>query len=440
MALTTRTVTARYVHTNGAPATGHVTFRPNAVVTAPDDDAIMPPYDLRVPLDATGALSVNLVCTDNAGLVPQGWVYRVTESIQGTPHRSYLVELPAGEDALDLADASPLSTAPTLTEYLRVTGGTVAGEVTVNAVGTDEEPPDVLVGGDTGLSILSSFEGGEDDGTGTDTTGRINLYSYQRASTYSFGENIRHFMMRGNAKSMDAWYFPDGGYDEGLEPVGRFKPVVWTGAHWQANDGLSNHKHWSVETPDSTGAIQTRFEIRFGDTSVNDAIAGLDKTLIMTNLADFVVRCTNGQEFRLAASAGTSKGVMFSNDSEGGAQYRRWRIEATSDAESGGGVGTNFRVTRYDDTGERIDDPISISRATGNVTLGPGFIARRTTASVSSVSLNSTSLGGGEGVIAIGNAATPPPNTPSGGGVLYVEDGALKYKGSSGTVTTIAPA
>lgn len=32
------------------------------------------------------------------------------------------------------------------------------------------------------------------------------------------------------------------------------------------------------------------------------------------------------------------------------------------------------------------------------------------------------------------------PATPSGGGVLYVESGALKYKGSSGTVTTLANA
>lgn len=35
---------------------------------------------------------------------------------------------------------------------------------------------------------------------------------------------------------------------------------------------------------------------------------------------------------------------------------------------------------------------------------------------------------------------TSVPGTPSGGGVLYCESGALKYKGSSGTVTTIAPA
>lgn len=32
------------------------------------------------------------------------------------------------------------------------------------------------------------------------------------------------------------------------------------------------------------------------------------------------------------------------------------------------------------------------------------------------------------------------PETPAGGGVLYVESGALKYKGSAGTITTIAVA
>lgn len=36
--------------------------------------------------------------------------------------------------------------------------------------------------------------------------------------------------------------------------------------------------------------------------------------------------------------------------------------------------------------------------------------------------------------------ATAPGATPSGGGYLYVESGALKFKGSSGTVTTVAPA
>lgn len=40
----------------------------------------------------------------------------------------------------------------------------------------------------------------------------------------------------------------------------------------------------------------------------------------------------------------------------------------------------------------------------------------------------------------IGNISNIPTGNPVNGGFLYVEAGALKYRGSSGTVTTIAPA
>lgn len=52
----------------------------------------------------------------------------------------------------------------------------------------------------------------------------------------------------------------------------------------------------------------------------------------------------------------------------------------------------------------------------------------------------SGTYGGGSGVIYIANATTIPSTNPSGGGLLYIEAGALKYRGSSGTVTTIAAA
>ncbi len=52
----------------------------------------------------------------------------------------------------------------------------------------------------------------------------------------------------------------------------------------------------------------------------------------------------------------------------------------------------------------------------------------------------SPQTGGGSGIVAIANAATVPTVNPTGGGILYVEDGALKFLGSSGTVTTIAAA
>jgi hypothetical protein len=49
-------------------------------------------------------------------------------------------------------------------------------------------------------------------------------------------------------------------------------------------------------------------------------------------------------------------------------------------------------------------------------------------------------FGSGQGVIGLGNATTNPSTNPSGGGVLYCDSGALKYRGSSGTVTTVANA
>jgi hypothetical protein len=54
--------------------------------------------------------------------------------------------------------------------------------------------------------------------------------------------------------------------------------------------------------------------------------------------------------------------------------------------------------------------------------------------------IDTGSFGGGAGVINIANAGTVPSSNPTGGGILYVESGALKFRGSSGTVTTMANA
>lgn len=59
---------------------------------------------------------------------------------------------------------------------------------------------------------------------------------------------------------------------------------------------------------------------------------------------------------------------------------------------------------------------------------------------VGNLGLNTHDFGGGAGCLGILNVSIAPSLTPSGGGVLYVQSGALKYKGSSGTVTTVANA
>lgn len=52
----------------------------------------------------------------------------------------------------------------------------------------------------------------------------------------------------------------------------------------------------------------------------------------------------------------------------------------------------------------------------------------------------SPTFAGGEGVIYIGNRAVTASLTPTGGGVLFAASGGLYWKGSSGTLTNIAPA
>jgi hypothetical protein len=105
------------------------------------------------------------------------------------------------------------------------------------------------------------------------------------------------------------------------------------------------------------------------------------------------------------------------------------RLDQTSNAVTTfkgvlGGAG-NPRTITYTVTGLRPNQRAVINVAWGNPSGAETFLP---------------SLGGGAGVVFIANAATAPTSNPSGGGVLYVESGALKFRGSSGTVSTVAPA
>jgi hypothetical protein len=90
---------------------------------------------------------------------------------------------------------------------------------------------------------------------------------------------------------------------------------------------------------------------------------------------------------------------------------------------------------------------------TGNTVLklqngyGPGAISLLTSSTprlyitYNNIGINTTDqFGGGAGVIGIADATTIPSSNPTGGGVLYVDGGALYYRGSNGTVTKIADA
>jgi hypothetical protein len=86
-------------------------------------------------------------------------------------------------------------------------------------------------------------------------------------------------------------------------------------------------------------------------------------------------------------------------------------------------------------------DKLQINGRNANDTGFETVVVFQRSAAGGNIGFRTTSqFGAGRGVVAIANAAAAPSVNPANGGILYVEDGALKYRGSNGTVTVIAPA
>jgi hypothetical protein len=173
----------------------------------------------------------------------------------------------------------------------------------------------------------------------------------------------------------------------------------------------------------------------------------------------------NAKELRWKNASGVARPVLqiYSDnnlylDSEDGAQiYRTAGTERMRLTSTGLVIGASSPLAKLDVVG---GDGDGIQYRTGTRTVGIGQIASEaavywgsTTAltffsgselmrldSSGNLGLGVTSFGTSAAtVIGIANG-TAPTTSPAGMGQLYVEGGALKYRGSSGTVTTIANA
>ncbi len=287
--------------------------------------------------------------------------------------------------------ASPVTfqipTGSTITHFglwSAVSGGTFLGgqalvEEVVFAVGAPysltvsavtDAPSAVPTAGGTmtgGLTLASTAAGGSDT---SDSTSRIDLTSHQSNGSHFFGELIRLNVINnpdavGGAKGMIAWRLPrpPDGSDEGT-----LRTVTWIGAHWNAQNSLGTvHGHWSIETPDASDSLQTRLEILISNQA--QTAIGSDKTLILTNAADLVVRCDNSQVLRLKSGAGAIKALEWSNADWGGTGVR-WQARQNGTTESGSNVGSDWELARFNDSGTEQDKPIVVTRSNGKVTVG----------------------------------------------------------------------
>ncbi|MBU4336817.1 MAG: hypothetical protein KJ548_09605, partial [Actinobacteria bacterium] len=242
--------------------------------------------------------------------------------------------------------------------------------------------------------------------------------------------------------------------------------------------------------PDATGSLRTRLEIKFIDPLTGKI--GTDKTAIRTNMADFEVQVSErGEQARLVGSDNHNRDLVWATR-VGNAREPRWALRAAAGQ-------ANFELCRYQAGNVYLDSPFGVDRGTGLVTVGGG---RGTAAGLKvvrngGVAVTVTPLEpGGQGVQVTGTDTTArayqcdvagdalrrfvtlvdgtlqwgtgaadrdtqlyrrapnqvgtdggiflrsssTPETAATGGVLFVADGALKYRGSAGTVTTLAAA
>lgn len=166
-------ITQTYVDGQGAPLTGTVTFTLSNDLLDADDALVIGRTPIEVPIDASGAISVELPHTDDADLSPVNWYVRVDERIDRGPASRYYIQLPASVGAfvqLRMApQVFPENTVPlvvtsvdgrsgvvTLTDrYPLLTGGVISPDVL-----PDIDFPVVSVNGNTGIVNLTAGDVG----------------------------------------------------------------------------------------------------------------------------------------------------------------------------------------------------------------------------------------------------------------------------------------
>jgi peptidoglycan/xylan/chitin deacetylase (PgdA/CDA1 family) len=266
-----------------------------------------------------------------------------------------------------------------LVAYVNASGATVKTVADVfNHVGFEKvsKAGDTMTGplvlnsptADKSLEVASNNSGGLNN---SDSTGRMNLHSYQKAQLNNatstnvgeahYGEVIRIDLEHQQAKGIIA-------FRENYLGAGYPRTVAWLVAHGVSNDDPNLwHNHFSIEIPDETGALQTALEFPFGAYNVPNAFGIPVASQYVRSVRNFLAA---GQGITVEGLPATDRSISFSSTSYGDSTGKRWSIVADSTAESGSIAGSDFRINRRNDSGVFLDTAFFIKRSTGQIGVG----------------------------------------------------------------------
>ena len=121
----------------------------------------------------------------------------------------------------------------------------------------------------------------------------------------------------------------------------------------------------NVTYPDFSFTRDTDTGIARGGADVVSIVTGgAARVNVTTTSVDSTLPIAATTYASVSGAAGTSRQIRLMTSG-----VARWYVAASNETESGANAGSNFLVTRYDDSGVYIDSPLSITRATGVVTL-----------------------------------------------------------------------
>jgi hypothetical protein len=431
------TVTGTYLRRDGTPASGRVNFSAPQIVTV--GGQIIVPTGVVGELDENGSITVDLPATDDPDITPAGWTWTVEEIVQGLNRAPFDIEVPHGGGGIDLATVAPavpagevstLATQAYVADAIAA-GGALTGALEIKpatnpslAVGTDAEPLAVVT------SVATFVSGATGYGAGffksSPTVNGVHTVTIRQASTTA-GDNAVALNVVNDNPSSSAMYITSANTQRAVLKI----------SHTGQSDGSDSGA--AAIGIDLTGSGTAAIGLSIIPT--NPTTGNLIQIRNNSGVEDLVVKGTGriGVGIATGATPSGQVDVRPPNASTRAVDYRvsgdsnsRVRIDA-SQASGGGtisfGDGTTNDVSLYraSTTTLRTNGSVTVdldTRCTRNAQFGS----------------NTLDVGSGTGCIGIRNAAAIPSASPANGGVLYVEGGALKYRGSSGTVTTIAPA
>lgn len=149
--LTTCVLTGTYIAPDGAPLGGQLTFTPSSALADDSGEIVLAATPLTARLQSgTGSFSIELLCTDNAGLTPAGWLWHVIVAVPGA-QESFFFGLPSTlGPTTDICTLTPAGAPPADASFVASINGQTGTVVLADGFGI--LPPAGDLGAGTTLS------------------------------------------------------------------------------------------------------------------------------------------------------------------------------------------------------------------------------------------------------------------------------------------------